>query len=152
MPGVQTIRARVDIPEAILDSALQRYFRRAVPPTAANKTSDEQQLCISVEAYLPALRVLLIDLYDRQKSLRNILRIPPHAYTVRDALSSRKPSSRREAIVLEGINAGWENPRIARRLDEQHLKPHRYESYTKMLRSYPQNFYALKSGIKKKYM
>jgi len=152
MPVVQEIRAQVDIGELILDSALQRYLRSAVHPIAVDKTPDEQQLCTSVEAYLPAVKDLLINLYDRRKSLRAILQIPRTAYTFYKALTTRKPTSRKEAIFLEGINAGWKNPQIARTLDEDHQKPRTYESYRKMLRSNPQNFYSLKNGIKKKYL
>jgi hypothetical protein len=151
MPAVQKIRAKVDIPEAILDAALQRYFCRAVQPVV-DSTSDEQQLCTSVEAYLPAVKNLLINLYDRRKSLCQILRVPVSAYTLREALTARKPVSRREAIFLEGINSGWKNPRIARTLDDQRIKPRTYESYGKMLRSNAQDFYSLKTTIKTKYL
>jgi hypothetical protein len=152
MPVVELIRDKVDIAEPILAAAIQRYFRRVAHPIAADGTPGEQQLCTSIEAYLPAVKNLLINLYDRKKSLRAILGIPVAAYSLREALTQRKPSSRMEAVFLEGMNARWKNHRIARTLDEQHLKPRRDKSYTEMLRLNPQGFYSLKSGIKKKYL
>lgn len=150
VPAVEQIRANADLAEPILDSALKRFFRLPVH-TAIATTSSEQHLCTSLDEYLPSVKALLMDLYDRRKSLRGILRIPVTAYTVREALSARKPASKREAIFLEGINAGWKDHRIARTLDEQRIKPRTFESYRKMLRTNPQNFYSLKATIKKKY-
>lgn len=152
MPVVEQIRAKVDIPERVLDAALQRYFCRAVQPIV-DRISDEQQLCTSVEVYLTAIKQLLIDLYDRQLSLRDILEIPATAYTLREAIVVRKPSSRREEIFLKGIKERWKNQRIARELDEKGLKPRgtTYKSYKEMHQINSQLFCATKSNIKKKY-
>lgn len=152
MPVVEQIRAKVDIPEKVLDATLQRYFCRAMQPIV-DRISDEQQLCTSVEVYLTAIKQLLIDLYDRRKSLRGILRISPTAYTVRKALAARMPTSRREAVFLQGITEGWKNHQIARALDERGLKPRNrdYKSYREMHQIKNQLFCALKSDVKRKY-
>jgi hypothetical protein len=151
IPMVQKIRAKVDIADSVLDPALQRYFYRAAH-SIVDKSSDEQQLCTSVEAYLPAVKELLIDLYDSKKGLRGILKLPPTAYTFREAFTARKPTSRRADIIVQGIKEGWKDQRIARALDNGALKPRNFPSYMEMLRNSAQNFYSMKSEIKKRYV
>jgi hypothetical protein len=153
MPIVLEIRAQVIISETLLVEALQRYFRGSVRSVGVDNTSGEQQLCTSVEPCLPALKRLLMDLYDRRKRLCDILQIRLDAFTFREALAARKPSSPREQIILQGINEGWKNHRIAVELDKQRFVPRDrdYKSYTQMLRTTPQNFYSMKCAIKNKY-
>ena len=153
MAIVLEIRAQVNMSETVLVAALQRYFRGSARSVAVDSTSGEQQLCTGIEPFLPALKDLLIDLADRRKRLCDILQIPLNAFTLREALAVRKPFSRREKIILQGIDDGLKNPRIAIELDKQALVPRdrEYKSYTHMLRTSPQNFYSMKSAIKKKY-
>ena len=153
MPMLLEIRLQVNMNETVLVASLQRYFRGSVRSVAVDNTSGEQQLCTGIEPYLPALKHLLIDLYDRRKRLCDILKIPLNAFTVREALAERKPFSRREKIILQGIDERWKSQTIAHALDEERLVPrgHTYTSYTHMLRTSPQNFYSMKFSIKKKY-
>jgi hypothetical protein len=108
-------------------------------------------LWTGIGPYQPALKKLFRDLYDRRKSLGGILGIPVAACTIREAMTERKPSSRREEIMLRGIAENRSNQYIARLLDKSGLKPRTYKSYPEMLHVNPQDFYALKSGIKIKY-
>jgi len=150
MPAITAIRPYVEIQENLLVNAVQGYFQRAVRLVASEGPS-EQQLYTTVRSYRAALKKLLIDLYDRRKSLSGILRIRVGVRTIREALATRKPSSRRQAIILKGTNEHRSNQYIAKELDKSGLKPRRYKSYTDMLRTNSQMFYALKSDIGRKY-
>jgi hypothetical protein len=150
MPAISAIRANAEVKDSVLVAALLRYFRRAVPLTA-NEAQSEQELWTGIGPYQPALKKLFRDLYDRRKSLGGILGIPVAACTIREAMTERKPSSRREEIMLRGIAENRSNQYIARLLDKSGLKPRTYKSYPEMLHVNPQDFYALKSGIKIKY-
>lgn len=153
MPIVHHIRASLNVEDAILSAALQRYFCYAQHPVVVDRRPGEQKLCTSVEAYFPLVKKLLTNLYDLRKSLREILGIPANAYTLREAMSKRRPSSRRETLILSGLNERRANQYIARQLDAHSMKPrsNKYKSYLEMVRINPQAFYALKSDVKKKY-
>ena len=150
VPAINAIRGNVEVKELVLGATLSRHFRRAVPLTP-DEAPSEQHLWTTIRPYQTALKKLLIDLYDRRKSLRGILGIPVAACTIREAMSERKPSSRLEAIMLRGTTEHRSNPYIARELDESGLKPRTHKSYTEMLHLSPQVFYVLKSSVKRKY-
>lgn len=150
-PIVAEVRPNVSISEAVLTVALLRYFRRAV--RLNDSPLEEQQLWTTVRPYRAALKSLLLDLSDRRKGIHEILKIPRDVRTIRDVTQDRKPHSRREEILLQGIKGHWTNQHIARELDKHGIKPHSrdFGSYTEMFRMKSQNFYALKSEVKRKY-
>lgn len=150
VPIVRSIRFNVDVSDPILVAALSRYFRRAAPPVNRDSLT-EQQLCTSIHVYRPALTRLLRDLYDRRRSLNGILGIRAVVRSPGEALSERKPSTMREAIILSGIKVHWTTMRLAKELDKTRCKPRSYKSYVDMVQANPQHFYALKSQVKKKY-
>lgn len=152
VPIVHGIRGQVQIEAAILIAGLTRYFRRLVP-IAANELSatGEQQLWTTIALYRTAVTKLLRALYDRRTSVGRILGIPATTTFLREAMSNRQPSTRREAIILDGINKRWSNQAIARELDKSGLKPRSHNSFTEMLRMNPQLFYAMKSDVRRKY-
>jgi hypothetical protein len=149
---INTIRANVEIDDRVLVATLKRYFLLAVP-LIANKAQGEQQLWTTIEPYRTVMQKLLLDLCDRRKSLRGILRIRAGVCSVREGTSELKPGSKREAILLQGITGRWTNQHIAAELDKHSVKPRsdEYKSYTEMFRMGPQGFYAMKSDVKRKY-
>src|ERR1700682_641304 len=154
MPFVKEVRENADVHDRLLSNALQRYLRRQAKPKLRPRPDDDEPLLTTIESYVPALKKLLIAVCDRGKSLREILRLPADAYTIRDALARRKPGTKRQGIFLLGIEEKWRNPRIAKELDEKGLKPDDsdFKSYAEMLQIKPQLFYSMKHNIKKDFM
>jgi len=155
IPDIQRIRRNVDLDEVILGQAVQLHFAPRPAKRSVSQEPNEGALVTTVEPYREKLRQLYLDLYDRRKSLRGILVLGRGLYTVREMSRARKPTSRREAIILQGIMEKWPNPKIARTLDEERLTPRKgndYKSYRDMLKNRNQLFYSMKSAIKKKYL
>lgn len=153
-PLIQEVRSNIDVDEELLSEAIQEYLRPWGPRNTGQTNGDEQKLHTTIEPYVPVLKKLLFDLYDRAKSLRAILGLRRHIYRVRDLVAQTRPSSRREGIMLQGIQQGWTNQRVARALDEAGITPRKhghYDSYQQMLHISPQLFYSLKNQVKTKY-
>jgi hypothetical protein len=153
MPLVKEIRANVALHDHLLSNALQRYLRREAKPNLLPRPDDDEPLTTTIAPYIPGLKKLLVALCDRRKSLREILRLPAGAYTVREALARRKAGTDRQAIFLLGIKAEWPDHRIAKELDDKGLKPKNkdFKSYGEMYRIKPQNFSSMKHNIKKEF-
>jgi hypothetical protein len=154
MPFVKEIRANVGLHDRLLNTALQRYLRCEAKPNLLPRPDDDEPLVTTIEPYIPGVKKLLVAVCDRRKSLREILRLRAYAYTVRAALSQRKPSSRRQAIFLRGIKEKWSNPRIAKELDNGELKPknRHFKSYGNMYQTKAQLFHSIKHNIKKEFL
>lgn len=153
-PLVREIRPNVEVDEVVLNAALQKFFKARKPAQSPSELSGGEEACTTVWPYIPALQNLLEDLFNPRKSLRWILSLERDARGIRKGLMLRKPGSIREAIIIQGIEEGWGNQRIATELDKRGLKPksRNYGSYIIMLKMRPQLFYSLKNGIKKKYL
>lgn len=150
---ISEIRPNVEFDEFAVVAALKRYFQRAVLSTM-NEYPGEEQLWTTVRPYRDAMKKLLLDLFNRRQSLRSILKLPAGSCTIHQAMSEREPSSRREEVILRGIKEHWSSQRIARELDNLGWKPRSasFKSYSELLHMNPQNFYSLKSAVKRKYL
>lgn len=154
IPLIREIRSNVEIDDLLLSQALQRYLnRKAKGNLTARLEGDEQPLTRTIEPYINALKDLLLDVCDRRKSLRGILRLPAKAYTGREVQARQKPRTLLQLIVLQGIQEGWPNHKIAKELDDKGVRPRNgdYAKHTEMLRNNPQSFYSMKSRIKNQF-
>jgi hypothetical protein len=153
MDQIRDIRGNVQIRDRVLSDAVQKYLRHHCPRVEAPPDKDEQKLVNTIEPFLPAVRSLFDELFDRRKSIFGILGLRVSSGSIRRIVSAI-PKSKREQIAVQAINEGWPPRRLAQAWDAAGLKPRNrlWKSYMELLFQDRDQFYVLKSQIARKYL
>jgi hypothetical protein len=154
LPDIEKIRPNVRISDRVLSKAVQRYLLQRFPLKPAELAADaDQTLTTAVTPFIPAVRSLLADLFDRKKSLMRILALRLKDGSIHETIVSAQPTSDREKITAQAIRENWPNIQLAQELNDAGLKPRnpRWTSYIDFLHQDPGQFYVLRSSVKRKY-
>lgn len=119
LPFIREVRSNVDVDDRLLSEAVQLRVQQHTKKSQSSK----DELVTTIEPYIPVVKKLFVDLFDRTKSLRQILGLRRGSYDVREITTTRKPTTKRETIFLRGLGEQWSNRRIAKSLDEEGVKP-----------------------------
>jgi hypothetical protein len=149
---IREIRSNVQIGDRVLCDAVQKYLRHHCPQIEAQFDQREQKLVTTIEPFLPAVRSLFDQLFDRRRSVFSILGLRTSSGSIR-RIARATPSSDREKIIVLSKREAWSNRRLAEALDTAETKPRdkRWKSYMEMYHQNPAMFRVLKSQVVTKY-
>ena len=154
LPRIRKVRANVEVDDEVFSEAVQKYLRCRSVGAEDSDLDNEQKLYTTIQNFIPAIEKLLCDIFDRRKGLADILALARDRYGVGQPIRARVPSALREQIILRAIKEKWSHPKLANELDRAKLKPKStdWKSFKQMFHDYPEQFYSMKSYVKKKYL